>query len=105
LAGVLGGGKEDVRVTGITFNVNGIVAGTGAAVIVPVTVVTPLASGPLNVTGVKVTVGSLKLSVGAAPNPVPAIVTGVLSPELIVRGGEVACTGGTNDNGKVSHIA
>jgi hypothetical protein len=105
LAGVLGGGKEDVIVTGIILNVNGIGAGTGAEVIVPVTVVTPLASGPLTDTGVKLTVGSLKLRTGAAPNPVPVIVTAVLSPELMVGGGDVGNGGGAKTIGKKAHCA
>jgi hypothetical protein len=75
LTGVLGGGKEDVIVTGIILNVNGTGGGTGATVIVPITVVTPFASGPLAVPGAKLAVGSLKWKMGAAPNPVPVIVT------------------------------
>jgi hypothetical protein len=98
LAGVLGGGKEDVIVTGIILRLNGIGGGTGADVIVPVTVVTPFASGPLIDPGVKLTVGSPKLTTGAAPNPVPVIVTGVLSPELMLGEGLVGITGGDNFN-------
>lgn len=105
VTGVLGGGNEDVIVTGIILFTNGIGGGTGAAVIVPVTVVTPLASGPLTDTGVKVTVGSVKLRMGAAPNPVPVMVTRVLSPELIVGGGDVGNGGGEKTIGKKAHCA
>ena len=82
--------------TGIILFVNGIGGGTGATVIVPVTVVTPFASGPLIVPGVKLALGSLKLRTGAAPNPVPVIVTRMLSPELMVWGADVGFTGGDN---------
>jgi hypothetical protein len=70
-----------------------------------VTVVTPFASGPLIDVGVKLTVGSLKLRTGAAPNPVPVIVTVVLSPELIVCGGDVGNTGAEKTIGKKAHCA
>jgi len=70
-----------------------------------VTVVTPFASGPLIAVGVKLTVGSLKLRTGAAPNPVPVIVTAVLSPELIVCGADVGITGADSFKLYASHIA
>lgn len=93
MTGVLGGGNEDVMVSGIE-----VLTAIGAAVIVPVTVVTPFASGPLIDPIVKVTVGSLKARIGAVPNPVPVIVKGVLSPELRRGGRLVGNTGGASSN-------
>lgn len=54
--------------------------GIGATLMVPVIVVTPFTSGPVIEVGAKVTLASAKLSVGAAPNPVPVTVTVALSP-------------------------
>jgi hypothetical protein len=90
--GEVGGGNDEVMVIVVVSPAIGI----GGTLIVPVIVVTPFASGPVVDVGVKEIIESANDSLGAAPNPVPVTVTGMLSPPFTVKKVLVRCTGGAN---------
>ena len=80
LAGLLGGGNEEV-----TVRVVSSVTAKGATVTLPLTVVLPVESGPVIELTVNPTLGSAKVMVGAAPNPKPITDKGSVSPEPTLK--------------------